>query len=182
MRKLILKMSVSVDGFVGTDAGEVDWIFGSMSDDAVAWTIETLSHTGTHIMGRSTYVAMAEHWPSADSVFAAPMNQIPKVVFSTTLAKADWAPTRIASGDLADEIARLKQETGKDILAHGGAGFARSLSALGLVDEYRLLVHPVALGSGLRMFAAPIDLTLTSIAAFEGGCVAHVYRPSKKPS
>ncbi len=136
------------------------------------------------------------------------MNQIPKVVFSrsgsagvgaqsTTRALADararatspsgsepgviesWSTARVATGDLAEEVARLKQEPGKDVLAHGGATFAQSLVRLGLVDEYRLLVHPVALGRGLPLFsglAAPIDLDVVEVKSFRGGAVAHVYR------
>ncbi|MGX1471433.1 UNVERIFIED_CONTAM: dihydrofolate reductase [Streptomyces canus] len=178
MRKLVLKISVSVDGFVGTDSGSVDWIFPSLTDDATAWLAQTLREADTHIMGRPTYLGMAAHWPTSTEVFAAPMNNIPKVLFSRTLKDADWADSRIADGDLATEIARLKQQPGKDILAHGGAGFARSLSRLRLVDEYRLLVHPVVLGSGLPMFADPMDLRLISTTAFSGGAIAHVYRPA----
>jgi dihydrofolate reductase len=178
MRKLVVKISVSADGFVGADSGSVEWIFPSMTDDAVAWTLDTVRQAGTHIMGRTTYEGMAAHWPTSDEVFAAPMNDIPKVVFSRTLKNADWAGTRVADGDLATEVARLKQQPGEDIVAHGGAGFLRSLSRLRLVDEYRLLVHPVVLGSGLAMFDDPMQLRLVDATAFEGGAVAHVYRPA----
>lgn len=150
----------------------------SLTDDAVAWELDTLGQAGTHIMGRATYEAMAAHWPTSSEVFAAPMNEIPKVVFSRTLKNADWTDSRVADGDLATEIARLKQQSGKDIVAHGGAGFARSLSRSRLVDEYRLLVHPVVLGSGLPMFADPMDLRLISATAFRGGAIAQVYRPA----
>jgi dihydrofolate reductase len=87
----------------------------------------------------------------------------------------------IASGDLKEEIIRLKQQPGKDILAHGGASFARSLASLGLVDEYKLLVHPVALGKGLPLFSAlpkPLDLKLVSSTPFKGGAIAHIYQPA----
>jgi dihydrofolate reductase len=134
------------------------------------------------------------------------MNEIPKVVFSlsgqlssaTTQALADarrqraekaasaaalssWSNAEIARGDPASEIARLKQQPGKPILAHGGASFARGLIRHGLVDEFRLLVHPVALGRGLALFSdldRPLDLKLASATAFDGGAVAHVYRPA----
>ncbi len=94
---------------------------------------------------------------------------------------ATWTDATVASGDLAEEIARLKQQPGKDILAHGGARFAQSLVKLGVIDEYRLLVHPVALGSGLFLFstlAKTIHFTLLSMTAFSAGAVAHVYRPA----
>jgi dihydrofolate reductase len=92
-----------------------------------------------------------------------------------------WRNARVMSGDLVADIAQLKSEPGKDIIAHGGAGFARSLVRLGLVDEYQLLVQPVALGQGLPLFSElpkPIVLHLVSATAFPGGAVAHVYRPA----
>jgi dihydrofolate reductase len=95
-------------------------------------------------------------------------------------ALESWTAARVASGDLADEIARLKQEPGKDILAHGGASFAASLIAHGLVDEFRLLTHPVVLGRGLPIFsklAKPLSLQLVEVKPFPGGSVAHIYRP-----
>jgi dihydrofolate reductase len=94
---------------------------------------------------------MAAHWPGASGPFATPMSEIPKVVFSDSLASADWGETTIVAGDLAEAVARLKQE--RYLLAHGGARFARSLVQTGLIDEYRLLIHPVVLGAGERIFS-----------------------------
>jgi dihydrofolate reductase len=208
MRKLILRMNVSIDGFVGGPNGEIDWIFKSFDDSATSWTIETLWQVGVHIMGSRTFRDMAAYWPSSTEPVAAPMNEIPKVVFTrtgleqaaTTRALADatrlrpegavastpanlasWTNPGIAQGELGAEVARLKQQDGKPILAHGGASFARSLVRHGLVDEYWLLVHPVALGRGLPLFAdleKPLDLKLVSATAFDGGAVAHIYRPA----
>jgi dihydrofolate reductase len=178
MRKLILKMSVTVDGFVADRDRDNRWIFPSMSEDGAAWTLERVSAAGAHLMGRSTYLEMASYWPTSTDRFAAPMNEIPKVVFSRTLEKADWPETRIASGDLAEEIARLKEEPGKDLVAHGGSAFARALTAAGLVDEYQLLVHPVALGEGMPLFGGRVDLDLVAVESFSGGAVAHTYRPA----
>ena len=109
------------------------------------------------------------------------MNDIPKVVFSTTLTRADWVRSTIASGDLADEVSALKREPGKDMIAWGGAAFAQSLSRLRLVDEYRLVVQPVALGDGLPLFAgltANFALDLVEARAYADGSVLHVYRPA----
>jgi dihydrofolate reductase len=184
MRRLVLQMQVSVDGFVGGPNGELDWIFASTSDDATAWIVDHLWQAGVHIMGSRTYQDMAAHWPTSTEPYAAPMNEIPKVVFSTRakgLLEPEWAPSRLARAPLAEEVARLKQQSGKEILAHGGAGFARSLVRLKLVDEFRLLVHPVALGRGLSLFsevAKPLDLSLVSATSFESGTVAHIYRPA----
>jgi dihydrofolate reductase len=181
MRKLILRMSMSLDGFVGGPKGELDWIFRHIDEESIAFGIAQLWEVGVHAMGRATYSDMAAHWPTSKEPWAPPMNQIPKVVFSKTLKDVPWGPTRILSGDLTEEVARLKAEPGKDILAHGGARFAQAVTRLGLVDEYWLLVHPVALGAGLAMFKdlpKPIDLKLVSVKAFSGGTVAKTYRPS----
>lgn len=90
----------------------------------LAWVWEA----GTHLMGRVTYEEMASYWPSPSHSYAAPMNEIPKVVFSKTLDRADWPDSQIAGGELGAEIAKLKQEPGKDLMAHGGAGFAQALA------------------------------------------------------
>jgi dihydrofolate reductase len=208
MRKLVLKMSVSIDGFVGGPNGEIDWIFKSMDASVLEWLAATLETAGLHIMGSRTYQDMVAYWPHSSDILAAPMNEIPKVVFSkkgivapdarlTTTALKDasrstktgqvgdatslrsWREARVASGHLAEEIQRLKREPGNYILAHGGAGFARSLAATGLVDEYRLLIHPVALGVGLPLFASlteSLHLQLVESTAFNSGAIASVYR------
>jgi dihydrofolate reductase len=132
-------------------------------------------------MGRNTYEEMAEFRPVSDDAYAAPMNEIPKVVFSGTLERAEWADSRIARGDLAQEIATLKREPGKDMLAWGGAAFAQSPSRLGPVDEYRLILQPVALGQGLPLFkdlTAPLGLELVDAQTYPTGAALHVYRPA----
>ncbi len=109
------------------------------------------------------------------------MNDIPKVVFSKTLTRADWPQSTIASGDLPDEVSALKHEPGKDMIAWGGAAFAQSLSRLRLADEYRLVLQPVALGDGLPLFAgltAPFVLDLIEARAYADDAMLHVYRPA----
>jgi dihydrofolate reductase len=176
MAELILKMSVSLDGYVAPLDGSTDWIAAGGSVDALSWTVETVSNAGAHLMGATTYAAMAAHWPSASGPLAKPMNEIPKVVFSDSLASADWGETTIAAGDLADAVTRLKQErSGGYLLAHGGAQFARSLVETGLIDEYRLLIHPAVLGAGERIFLAPLTIEPMSTTVFSGGAVAHVF-------
>jgi dihydrofolate reductase len=134
-----------------------------------------------HLMGRNTYEEMSEFWPTSSHAYAAAMNRIPKVVFSQTLDRADWPDSRIARGDLAREIAALKAEPGKDMLAWGGAAFAQSLSRLGLVDEYRLILQPVALGDGLPLFKdliQPLRLELVDTHTYASGAALHIYRPA----
>jgi dihydrofolate reductase len=111
------------------------------------------------------------------------MNEIPKVVFSKTLERADWPETRIARGDLREEIEALKREPGKDLIAYGGATFAQALSRAGLVDEYRLMIQPAALGAGLALFKdlpAPLHLQLVEAEVHATGVAIHVYRPRSK--
>lgn len=195
MRELILKMSMSLDGFVGGPKGEAEWIF-SGDQEAIAWKVENVRDASLHIMGSRTFQNMAAFWPTSTMVFAPPMNEIPKAVFSrqgpavlkaaTTTGQLQpgaesWAEAYVAGGDLAEEITRLKAKDGKPIVAHGGAAFARSLIAQNLVDEYVLLVYPVALGKGLPIFSdlpAPRPLRLISSKAFPGGAVAQIYRPA----
>ena len=176
MTSLVLKMSVSLDGHVAPTDGSADWAAAGRSDDGADWTVETLRNAGTPLMGATTYAGWATYWPGASGPIAEAMNEIPKVVFSSSLASADWPHTTIATGDLATAITRLKQErAGGYLLAQGGVRFARSLVATGLIDEYRLVVHPVVLGSGERLFFAPLTIEPMSTIAFSGGAVAHVF-------
>jgi len=201
-------MSMSIDGFVSDLDGRNKWMFG-VDQEAKAWAVETLWNASLHIMGSRTFHDMAAYWPTSTDVFAPPMNQIPKAVFSrqgsailmnaNTTAALDearanaastrsaepqpgagsWAEAHVASGDLAEEVAKLKAQAGKPILAHGGVSFARSLVARGLVDQFVLGVHPVALGKGLPLFselAAATPLKLVNSKVFPGGSVAQTYR------
>lgn len=211
MRKLILKMSLSFDGFVGGPNGEIDWLIKSLDKRNESWILDTLWEAGVHIMGSRTFADMMAYWPYSDEPLAAPMNEIPKIVFSvsgiaagfdkTTQALKDstrlqakesfktnpampyhmdsWEHAMVAAGDLTEEIRRLKQEAGKPILAHGGASFVRSLVATGLIDEYRLVTHPVVLGKGLSIFSdlpGTLDLSLVSSTVLNSGCIGTVYR------
>ncbi|HEV2441626.1 MAG TPA: dihydrofolate reductase family protein [Steroidobacteraceae bacterium] len=211
MRELILKMSISIDGFVASSDGGAKWIFETGDAKSAEWTVKTIWDASLHIMGGRTFRDMAAYWPTSTEVYAPPMNQIPKAVFSkqgasilhgadTTAALRDalanarpeqrgalqpgadsWTQAYVATGDLKDEITKLKAQHGKPIIAHGGSSFARSLVALGVIDQYALLVHPVALGKGQPLFAglsAPRILELVSSTTFPRGSVAQVYRPA----
>jgi dihydrofolate reductase len=143
--------------------------------------VDRVAKAGAHLMGRATYQEMAAYWPRSTGPYAAPMNDIPKVVFSKTLSQASWPTTRIARGDLAAEIAAVKQEPGPDVIAWGGASFAAALAAQRLIDEYCLVIQPVAVGRGQALFAelpAALHLELIEARSFECGVVVHIYRPS----
>jgi dihydrofolate reductase len=183
MRKLVLSMGVSLDGFVARPGrfGAGGW--GLPPDDPVLKErkLSWFQDIDLHLMGRNTYEEMAEFWPHSDDPYAAPMNDIPKVVFSKTLERADWPESRIAGGDLATEIDELKAESDGEMLAWGGAAFAQSLSAARLVDEYRLIHQPVALGDGLPLFknlTAPLHLELVEATTYDTGAALHIYRPA----
>jgi len=173
---LILKMSVSLDGYVASLDGSNGWLAAGRSNDSTSWVLETVSNAGAHLIGAATYAEWVGYWPAASGPFAKAMNEIPKVVFSNSLTSADWDETTIAAGDLTETVTRLKRErSGGYLLAHGGARFARSLVETGLIDEYRLAVHPVVLGAGERIFRAPLTIEPASTTAFSGGAVAHVF-------
>jgi dihydrofolate reductase len=184
MRRLILQVSVlSLDGFIaeentGTEA------FTDVEDTALEeWMVTPIRAAGTHIMGSISYSSMAAYFPSrtGDDIFAEPMNSIPKVVFSKSLRKADWTDSRIASGDTREEVNRLKQASGGDIVAHGGALFLQSLARLSVVDEYRLVVYPYVIGRGTSLFGGveqPRGLKLVSSNSFASGTLGLVYWPA----
>jgi dihydrofolate reductase len=192
MRKLIMKMSVSVDGFVSSADGGKDWVFKTGDEESLAWSVGEIRQAGLIIMGRKSFETMAPYWPTATGAFAAPMNEIPKAVFTKkgfdpahtvtgkkSPALASWTGARVFDGDLAEGIRELKAGPGKPIVAIGGAGFMQSLIATGLIDEYHLAIHPVALGSGLPIFSGleiPLYLKLMGTKAFAGGVIAKSYR------
>lgn len=181
MRRLILQTSISIDGYVAAVDRSHPWNDGGGGDPAVKrWILESVEAAGAHLMGRVTYEEMASMWPTSTTDFARPMNAIPKVVFSKTLERADWPETHIARGDLAEEVGRLKSEPGNDLIAYGGARLDQALSRLGLVDEYRLMIQPAALGAGLPLFkdlAEPLQLELVEATTYTTGLTIHVYRP-----
>src|SRR6266568_143851 len=116
MRRVVLQMGVTLDGYVAGSGGEGDWGLPAEHPDVRAWKVASLRQVGTHIMGRVTYQQMAEHWPNASGDYAAFMNTLPKVVFSKTLPAARWSGSRIARGDLAAEIAELKRGSDGEIM------------------------------------------------------------------
>lgn len=178
MTKVILKQQMSLDGYVAPLNGDVGFIFGSMDDALTYWIVDDIWKAGVHIMGRRTYDDMAAWWPKSDEPFAAPMNTIPKAVFSDTLEEAPWGPVEVIRGDLAAGIGHLKEKYVKPVYAHGGASFVRALIAADLVDEYHLITHPVALGRGLAIFSglpAMRELRLMESRSFAKGAVLNIY-------
>ena len=179
MRKVILGMNVTLDGYVSGPNGELDWAFRTMSPDMGEWVTDLLRGVDTILLGRITYLQQAATWPSQTGEMADLLNRHAKVVFSKQLTSLEWNNSRLATADVAEEIARLKQQPGKNISVSGGATIAQSLSRLGLIEEYNLVMHPVALGSGKPLFkdlAQPLNLKLVSTKTFASGAIGLTYQ------
>jgi dihydrofolate reductase len=181
-RRLILYMSMSLDGFAARRDGTMDWLgerqrHGAHRQGAVA---ELLGQTGMLALGRRGGADMAQAWPGSISPTGELMNALPKVVFSSTLTKLDWSNARVSGRPVEEEIPELKAEPGKDIVVFGGVSFARSLAAHGLIDEYRINVQPVALGDGLPLLGGlpePQPLELVASTAWADGPITQTYVP-----
>ncbi|MDQ6821325.1 MAG: dihydrofolate reductase family protein [Actinomycetota bacterium] len=179
-RKLILYMSMSLDGFGARRDGAMDWLGVSRPYDdhrqrAVA---ELLGQTGTLVLGRRSYEEMAQAWPTSQSPTGEFMNALPKIVFSSTLTEVEWTNARVTHRPVEEEIPELKGQPGKDIVVFGGASFARSLAGHDLIDEYRINVHPTALGDGLPLLPGlrePRRLELVSSTAWADGPITQTY-------
>lgn len=177
MRKVIVMMSVSLDGFAATEDGGLGWMFSRIDDDTQEWMTAQMRRAHTHFLGRVAYEAQAGAWPGSSGETADLVNGATKIVFSRTLTSVEWEGARLADLDPAGEIARLREEEGDDILVTGGVSFARGLGSAGLVDEYRLLVHPVALGRGMPLFGSLMELKLADSTAFGNGAMGQILNP-----
>jgi dihydrofolate reductase len=185
VRRLILSMSVSLDGFVARPDGSLDWFLGEHRDPNHGAprhraTLERLGQIGL-IFGRGAYEDMVRGWPGSDNPMAVLMNTLPKVVFSSTLPDVKWSNARLSRRAVEDPVPDLLDEQGKDVICFGGARFAHSLARHRLIDEYRLTVHPVALGEGLPLFHGlpePLRLVLASSTVYTDGSVSQVYTPA----
>jgi dihydrofolate reductase len=183
LRKLIYSMTMSLDGFIAGPGGDIGW--SAPDEELHRFHNEQVRELGAHLLGRRLYEVMV-YWETADEdpeagevalEFARIWQELPKIVFSRTLETVE-GNTRLATGDLAQEVARLKQEAGKD-LAIGGAGLAASAIELGLVDEFRIFISPVVLGAGTPFFPPldeQLDLELVETRTFPSRVVYARYR------
>ncbi|HEY7834017.1 MAG TPA: dihydrofolate reductase family protein [Ktedonobacterales bacterium] len=184
MRQLILSQMVSLDGYFAGPHDEIDWHV--VDDDFNAEAKAFLDSLDLLVFGRVTYELMANYWPTPagladDPIIAAKMNSLAKVVFSRTITHLDWQNARLASADLADEITTLKQQPGKNMAIFGSGTITSALTALGLIDIYRMYVAPVILGSGKPMVTNiphRVPLKLTSSKSLGSGVVVLTYQPA----
>jgi dihydrofolate reductase len=157
MRKVKLSMQMTINGYVGQPNGENDWMTWNPDDELMEFINSHFDSSDTILLGRKMADGFIKHWENAvdknpNTPFAKKIVDIPKVVFTKTLDKSTWNNTTLAKGNLAEEIANLKKQNGKDIIVVGGAGFVSSLIKEGLIDEYHLIVNPTAIGNGMTIF------------------------------
>lgn len=192
LRKLILYMHVSLDGFV---QGEREWDIGWIihDEELERYADESFSTVDTVLWGRGTYLGMQQHWtrvpdlPDAsehDKAHAAWITKTQKVVFSTTLDSVDWNNSILIKENMAEEVRKLKQQDGRDMIIIGSPRIAHQLMQHHLIDEFRLNVNPIVLGKGLPVFKdvqQPVPLELVQNRTFRSGVAGFIYRLKKEP-
>ena len=187
MRKLKLQMQVSLDGFVARPNGELDWmISGQLHGEVGNLVNELIDSSDTILMGRKMTDEFVNYWTKAvenpdnsEYAFAKKMLDTPKIVFTKTLHESPWANTVLAKGDIVEEVNRLKNQTGKDLLVYGGADFVASLIKENLIDEYNFFINPTAIGNGMTIFGKlenkSSSLKLNRSQPYDCGIVVNTY-------
>jgi dihydrofolate reductase len=185
MRKLKLQIQVTVDGFMAGPNGELDWMTWDWDDDLKKYVSGLTNTIDCILLGRKMAEGFVPYWGKVAAnpvdpsyAFGKKMNDTPRVVFTKTLKESGWNNVVVANGDLAEEITKLKNQTGKDIIVYGGSTFVSSLIKAGLIDEYNLFVNPVAIGNGMTMFRSleeKLTLKLENSVAFSCGIVLLKY-------
>lgn len=188
MRKIVVFNMMSVDGyFAGTDAN-IDWHVTDSEFDR--WALETMKEFDTILFGRVTYQLFENYWPDTlndkstskeNQLTAQAINDMQKIVFSTTLKMVDWNQSKLIKYITAEEIKKLKQQQGKNIVIYGSGTIVRALAKLGAIDEYRFMVNPVILGRGRSLFEGDgqVKLELLDTKKFKSGSVLVMYRPAQ---
>lgn len=182
MRKVILSMMVSIDGYMKGQNDDIHWHVwdGEMSE----YMLTFFDSVDTFIYGRKSYELMLSYWPAQSGEFADIMNATDKIVFSRTLKDVGWN-ARLVNGSLVEEIAKLKGQQGKDLVIFAGADLASGFIKNNLIDEYRLIINPVVLGSGTALFKnrdEMIKLNLIDSQKFDCGNILLRYKPENKPN
>jgi dihydrofolate reductase len=179
--RLVATEYVSLDG-VFEEPGK--WSGPFFNDEAGQFKWNELQASDALLMGRNTYEGFAAAWPTMPGTgeFGEKMNSMPKYVVSSTLDKVEWAGSKLITGNLFDEIRKLKQQAGRDLLLSGSAQLFNALAQENLIDLYRFMLHPIVLGKGKRLFADGVDrraLALSETKAFNSGIVILEYVPAK---
>jgi dihydrofolate reductase len=191
MGRIVVTEFVSLDGVMEDPGGAESYKHGGWTfqfdrgDDGNRFKLDEALDADALLLGRVTYEGFAEAWPSRDGEFADKFNDMPKYVVSSTLENPTWNNSTVLGGDLAAEVARLRDEHDGDIVVHGSAQLAQALVDQGLVDELRLMVFPVVLGSGKRLFGEMTDLRrmrLTDSKVVGDGVAILIYEPAGEPA
>ena len=187
MARIVITEFVSLDGVMEDPGGAEDYVHGGWTfeiergAEGDGFKMEEAMNSAALLLGRKTYEGFAAAWPSREGEFAEKFNSMPKYVVSSTLRDPEWNNSTVLAGDLAQEIARLRESTDGDVVVHGSAQLAQALIAQDLVDELRLMVFPVLLGSGKRLwseFAEKKRLKLTDSRTVGDGVSILVYQPA----
>ena len=189
LRKLKLHVQMSIDGCIAGPNGEMDWMVGLADDQVIKYENEFMKSFDTILLGRKMTDLFISFWSDVISKpddpwyeFAKKMIETPKVVFTKTLNKSKWINTDLATGDLTDEIIKLKSRDGRDMIVYGGASFDSSLIKLGLIDEFLLFINPVAIGNGMTIFRDLNEIqkfNMVKSIAFDCGIVLLHYEARK---
>lgn len=179
MRKVVLSEHLSLDGVMEDPA----WSMPYWNEATTKYKYDELFSSDALLLGRVTYEGFAAAWPGMtdEQGFADRMNSLPKYVATTTLTDFTWNNSRALEGDVAAAVQALKEQGGENILIYGSAALAQTLRQHGLIDEYRLMIHPVALGRGKRLFqegSAMSALKLIDTRSFDSGVVVLTYAPT----
>jgi dihydrofolate reductase len=186
--RIIVTEFVSLDGVMEDPGGSEDFKYGGWSfefsrgDEGDKFKLDETFDSAALLLGRATYEGFAEAWPSRDGEFADRFNSMPKYVVSSTLKDPEWNNTTVLDGDVEQAVAKLKDEVDGNIVVHGSARLAQTLLELDLVDEVRLMVFPVVLGAGKRMFGETSDkkpLRLTDSKIVGDGVAILIYEPAR---
>lgn len=177
MRNIVVTEFVSLDGVMENPA----WTFTYWNDEIAAFKGAETTASDALLLGRVTYEGFAAAWPQSEDEGAAYFNNVRKYVVSTTLKTLDWHNSHLMNADIVNQIRQLKQTDGNDITVHGSATLVQTLMHHDLVDRYRLLVYPVVIGAGKRLFGTGIPATLKLISAqtFSSGVVGLIYEPDR---
>jgi dihydrofolate reductase len=181
MPRLVMWNLQTLDGcFEGAKPWDLAFHDAAWGEELQQFSLEQTEEVGTVIYGRATYEGMAAYWSKATGATAEFMNRVPKIVFSRTLAAAEWSNTRLSSGDAVEEVAALKRGKGKDLFVFGSAKLSDSLMRGGLFDEYRVCIAPVVLRRGTPLFKPDgprQDLTLLEARPLDTGGIILRYAP-----
>jgi dihydrofolate reductase len=184
MRQIIVSMNVSLNGCMADAGGGLDWHLQNWTSDMAQLLGQQLSRADTLLLGRNTYSAMAGYWPAVgmdlcisreDIPYADLINNIEKVVYSSTLKQPSWNNSQIINGNLRQQIIKLKQQSGKDIIVYGSHTLVQYLIQHNLVDEYILWMYPVAIKQGMVLFKHTQNLKLVRSHQFPSGVVVLHY-------